>query len=250
MKRTKLLLPCLIVIAAPLFANDKGANAKVAHAKTIQANNISHVINSPERSSQDKSRDAARKPADILALVDIKPKMTVVDFIAGSGYYTDLFARVLNNSGKVYSVKGKLEKRDLSKFTNISVLPTLDLAEIKVPVDRIFTALNYHDIINKKTIDRQELLKTIHSKLKDDGYLIVIDHNAAAGSGISQTKKLHRVENTFVLNEIMNAGFTLESSSTVLANPKDHFTVDVWQESTKGKTDRFVYRFKKNGGKS
>ena len=235
MKRTTLLLSCLFVITAPLLS----------YAKMTHANSISHAINSAERSPQDKSRDATRKPSVILALVDIKSNMTIVDFIAGRGYYTDLFARVLNNSGKVYSVKGKLDKRDLSKFTNISVLPTLDLSEIKAPVDRIFTALNYHDIINKKSIDRQKLLKTIHSKLKNNGYFIVIDHNASSGSGISQTKKLHRVENTFVLNEIINAGFTLDRSSTVLANPDDHFELDVWQENTKGKTDRFVYRFKK-----
>jgi len=245
MKRTTLLLSSLLIITAPVLAHEK-----MTHATLAQTNSINHVINAPERSSQDKSRDGARKPADILAIVDIQPNMSVVDFIAGRGYYTDLFARVLNNSGKVYSVKGKLEKRDLSEYTNISVLPTLTLAEITVPVDRIFTALNYHDIINKKTIDRQKLLKTIHSKLKHDGYFIVIDHNAAAGSGKSQTKKLHRVENTYVLNEIINAGFTLDISSNVLANPDDHFAVDVWQENTKGKTDRFVYRFKKNRGKS
>ena len=245
MKRTTLLLSCLFIITAPLLTY-----TKMTHATLTQTNSISHVIKAPDRSQKDKLRDVARKPADILSIVDIKPKMTVVDFIAGSGYYTDLFARVLNNSGKLYSVKGKLDKRDLSKFNNISVLPTLTLAEITAPVDRIFTALNYHDIINNKTIDRQKLLKTIHSKLKDDGYFIVIDHNAASGSGTSQTKKLHRVENTFVLNEIMNAGFTLDRSSSALANPNDHFTVDVWQESTKGKTDRFIYRFKKNGDKS
>lgn len=235
MNKATLLLSSLLIITAPMLT----------HAKMAQANNINHVLNATDRSQQDKARDEARKPADILALVDVKPKMDVIDFIAGRGYYTELFARLLNNSGKLYSVKGKLEKRDLSKFSNISILATLDLSAIDTPVDRIFTALNYHDIINKKSIDRQKLLKNIHSKLKDDGYFIVIDHNAAAGTGITQTKKLHRVENTFVLNEIINAGFILDRSLSTLANPNDHFYIDVWQENTKGKTDRFVYRFKK-----
>jgi len=230
MKTTTLLLSSLLILTAPLMTH---------------ANAINKVLNASERPQQDKLRDAARKPADILTLVDIQPNMSVVDFIAGRGYYTSLFARMLNNSGNLYSVKGKLEKRDLSKFNNISVLKELDLSDLNEPVDRIFTALNYHDIINKKGFDRQKLLKTIHSKLNDNGYFIVIDHNAAPGTGISQTKKLHRVENTFVLNEIINAGFILDRSSTALANPSDHFTTDVWQESTKGKTDRFVYRFKK-----
>jgi len=235
MKTTTLLLSSLLILAAPALASEKATHANV----------INQVLKAPERPQQDKLRDKARKPADILALVDIKADMKVVDFIAGSGYYTDLFARILNNSGKLYSVKGKLGKRDLSQFSNISILKELDLSDLNGPVDRIFTALNYHDIINKKGFDRQRLLKSIYNKLEDNGYFIVIDHNAAPGVGSSQTKKLHRVENTFVLNEIMSAGFILDRSSTALANPNDNFTTDVWQESTKGKTDRFVYRFKK-----
>jgi predicted methyltransferase len=240
MKITTLLLTSLLILSASVLAYENGPYEKATHT-----NDITHVLNAQDRPQQDKARDADRKPADILALVDIKPNMTVVDFIASRGYYTDLFARILNNSGKLYSVKGKLEKRDLSKFTNISVLNELNLSDLNEPVDRIFTALNYHDIINKKGFDRQKLLATIHSKLNDNGYLIVIDHNAGSGIGISQTKKLHRVENTFVLNEILNAGFILDRSLSVLANPNDHFATDVWHESTKGKTDRFVYRFKK-----
>ena len=230
MKKITLLLSGLLILTAALMS----------HAK-----NINQVINAPERPQQDKVRDETRKPADILALIDIKSNMAVVDFIAGSGYYTELFARVLNNSGKLYSVKGKLEKRDLSTFTNITVTKALDLSDLNAPVDRVFTALNYHDIINKKDFDRQKLLKTIHHKLNDNGYFIVIDHNSAPGAGASQTKKLHRVENTFVLNEILKAGFILDRSLSVLANPNDHFTTDVWHESTRGTTDRFVYRFKK-----
>jgi predicted methyltransferase len=230
MKITTLLLSSLLILPAPLMAN---------------ANNIHLILNALERPQQDKLRDADRKPADILALVDIKPNMTVVDFIAGEGYYSEIFARMLNNSGKLFSVKGKLGKRELQRFHNITTLSKLDLSDLNEPVDRIFTALNYHDIINKKSIDRQKLLNTIYNKLNDSGYLIVIDHNAGSGVGTSQTKKLHRVESTFVLNEIVNAGFMLDRSLSVLANPNDHYATDVWHESTKGKTDRFVYRFTK-----
>ncbi len=209
------------------------------------SNNINHVLNDKSRPTEDMQRDDARKPSDIVNLLDIKPNMKVVDYLAGKGYYTDIFARVLNNSGKLYSVRAKLEHRDLSQFTNISQLSTLDLSDLNEPVDRIFTALNYHDLINKKDFDRKKLLKTIYNKLNDDGYFVVIDHNSAPGQGRNQSKTLHRVENVFVLNEILDAGFVLDRSLSVLANPDDHFELDVWQAQTKGKTDRFVYRFKK-----
>ncbi len=233
MKQTLQILLTLILINTSIFAK-------------ANSNHIEKALSDKQRSHQDKSRDQARKPAEILKFLDIKPEMKIVDYVAGRGYYTDIFARVLDNKGHLYSVKGKLEKRDLSAFKNISVLQELDLSEIKEPVDRIFTALNYHDIINNKELDRAQLLKSLYNKLKDDGYLVVIDHNAAPGKGASDTKTKHRVENTFVLNEILKAGFVLDRSSSVLANPNDNFDLDVWQDSTKGKTDRFVYRFKKS----
>ena len=232
MKQTLQILLALVLINTSIFA-------------LANSNNIEKALAHKDRTQQDKARDEFRKPAEILALLDIRPDSKVVDFIAGRGYYTDLIARVLDNKGHLYSVKGKLEKRDLTAYKNISVLKEVDLSEIKQPVDRIFTALNYHDIVNKKEIDRSKLLKSLYNKLDDDGYLVVIDHNAAPGKGASDTKKKHRVENTFVLNEIQQAGFVLDRSLSVLANPNDNFELDVWQQSTKGKTDRFVYRFKK-----
>ncbi|SFC31641.1 class I SAM-dependent methyltransferase [Pseudoalteromonas denitrificans] len=230
MKTTTLLLAGLLVSSLPTIAH---------------SNKIEQALNHSDRPLEDKSRDQNRKPSQIVKLLDIQPNMKVIDYIAGGGYYSEIFARVLNNSGKLYSVKGRLSKRDLKNYSNISVTKELNLSDINEPVDRIFTALNYHDAVNNKKLDRSQLLNSIYNKLNKDGYLIVIDHNAAPGSGISQTKKKHRIENTFVLNEIQAAGFVLDRSLSVLANPNDNFDLDVWQKSTKGKTDRFVYRFKK-----
>ncbi|WMN60877.1 hypothetical protein NI389_05560 [Pseudoalteromonas xiamenensis] len=230
MKSTPFFIASLLVSSLSAIANPSS---------------ITHAVQNPNRMAQDIARDAGRKPADILAIVDVKENMKVVDYIAGGGYYTELFARLLNNSGTVFSVKGKLETRNLSEFNNIKTLTSLELDDLEGPVDRIFTALNYHDLINKANFDRQALLKSMHQKLSDDGYLIIIDHNAGAGVGISQTKKLHRVENRFVLNEVLKAGFELDMSSSVLANANDDYSLDVWQPTTKGNTDRFVYRFKK-----
>ena len=203
------------------------------------------VLNDKARPTADKERDINRKPDEILKLLNIKPGMTVVDYVAGRGYYSEIFARVLNNKGLLYSLKGRLQDRDLSKFSNIEVPQDLLLEDVTLPFDRIFTALNYHDLINRSSLDRTQLLKNIHSKLKDGGYFVVIDHNAKPGVGTDDTKSKHRVENTFVLNEVQKAGFVLDRSLSVLANPSDTFELKVHEGSIKGKTDRFVYRFKK-----
>lgn len=231
MKTATLLIGLFMASSAPTLASVNSVEAALKHH---------------DRPLKDKVRDDARQPAEILKLLDIKEGMNVVDYIAGRGYYSEIFARVLNNEGQLYSVKGRLEKRDLTNFNNVTVLNELDLSDMDKPIDRIFTALNYHDLVNKVEFDRQKLLKSIHNKLNDNGYFVVIDHNARAGRGSADTKSKHRIENTFVLNEILKAGFVLEQSLSVLANPDDNFDLDVWHEDTKGKTDRFVYRFKKH----
>ncbi|QTH72286.1 hypothetical protein [Pseudoalteromonas xiamenensis] len=196
--------------SAPFFIATLLVSSLTASANPLS---ITNAVQNPNRTAQDIARDAGRKPAEILAIVDVKVDMKVVDYLAGGGYYTELFARLLNNSGTVFSVKGKLESRNLSEFKNIKPLTSLELDDLEGPVDRIFTALNYHDLVNKANLNRQTLLKSMHQKLSDDGYLIIIDHNAGPGMGISQTKKLHRVENSFVLNEVLKAGFELDMSS-------------------------------------
>ncbi len=45
---------------------------------------------------------------------------------------------------------------------------------------------------------------------------------------------------------VTTAGFALEAESSVLRNPKDDLAQNVFAEGIRGKTDRFVYRFRKS----
>lgn len=232
MKKTLLALGALVCASPAALAADTGA--------------IDAALKHQARPETDMIRDADRHPADILAFLDVEKGMTLVDFIAGRGYYSEIFSHFLADTGRLYSVRGRAGSRDFSAYKNITETRDLYLEDVDAPVDRILTALNYHDIINNKDVDRARMLQAIRAKLADDGYLVVIDHNTRPGVRDAETKTKHRVEAAFVLNEILAAGFRLDAISSVLANPADDFDQDVWQTSTKGKTDRFVYRFTKN----
>jgi predicted methyltransferase len=75
-----------------------------------------------------------------------------------------------------------------------------------------------------------------------------VDHSGRAGSGSSEVKTLHRIEEKVVREEIRKAGFVLEAEAKFLRNPAD--TMD-WNASPgaaaerRGTTDRFVLRFVK-----
>ena len=81
--------------------------------------------------------------------------------------------------------------------------------------------------------------------LKPGGQYIVLDHEAAAGVGISAVQTLHRIEGAQLRREVEAAGFVFEAESDAVRNPADDHTINVFQEPVKGRTDQFVYRFRK-----
>src|SRR5690349_20629186 len=81
-----LFLPTL---AVPVFAADPAIDKSIA---------------SPERTAEDRERDARDKPAEVMAFAGVKPGMTVADILAGGGYYTELLAGVVGPTGKVLAI--------------------------------------------------------------------------------------------------------------------------------------------------
>jgi predicted methyltransferase len=70
-------------------------------------------------------------------------------------------------------------------------------------------------------IDRAQLNRAVFAALKPGGLYVVADHSGRAGTGISESGTLHRVEESFVRREIEAAGFTLAGAGDFLRNPAD-----------------------------
>lgn len=73
----------------------------------------------------------------------------------------------------------------------------------------------------------------------------MIDHHAAQGAGIAEAKRLHRIEEKIVTDELQQAGFEIVARSDALSHPEDQRTIMVGNPSIRGKTDRFVILFRK-----
>jgi predicted methyltransferase len=89
--------------------------------------------------------------------------------------------------------------------------------------------------------------RAVFESLVPGGVYGVIDHFAEDGSGARDVKTLHRVDAQLVKKEILAAGFELEAESELLRHPEDDRTKNVFDEDIRGKTDRFIYRFRKPG---
>ena len=159
--------------------------------------------------------------------------------------------------GKVYlAVPTPMEKySDETKLLPDSLANTellmqaADALAAPEPVDVVFTAQNYHDypVDFMGPTDTAVLNKAVYDALKPGGLYIVIDHVAEAGSGLRDVGTLHRIDPALVKQQVEAAGFEYRAESDILRNEADDHTLKVFDPSVRGKTDQFVYRFRKPG---
>jgi predicted methyltransferase len=222
---------------------------------------ITNAIADAKRPTSDTDQDANRKPVAVLTFAEVKPGETVVDLLPGGGYYTRLFSKAVGPKGTVYGVT---PDELLQKFPKAldgikSIAGTDDYKNVTslqgpaVPVnppkkaDIIFTSMNYHDYHNPLlgSPDMMAFNKSVLNALKPGGLFIVLDHAAAADSGFAATNTTHRIDPAAAKAEILAAGFEFVGESDALRNPEDDHTLSVFDKSLRGKTDRFIYKFRK-----
>jgi predicted methyltransferase len=217
---------------------------------------IAAAVADKNRPEADVARDAARKPAEMLAFAGVKPGDKVVDFIPGGGYFTRIFSVAVGPSGHVFAAAPPGQNGAPAPvaaiaanpaYSNITVLPlTVGTFATPEPVDIIWTSQNYHDLhLTRLNVDVPALNKAIYAALKPGGVFIVLDHAALPGTGLDVPDKLHRINPDIVKQEVTAAGFVFEGESNVLRNPDDPKTASVFDPSIRGKTDQFIYKFRK-----
>jgi predicted methyltransferase len=224
---------------------------------------IAAAVADKSRPEADSKRDADRKPGETMAFAGLKPGDKVVDFLAGSGYFTRMFSDVVGPKGHVYSVfpeeitkfpKAGPVLKSLQDFaaahpnTTVLTAPGKDeIAAVHDKVDMVWISQNYHDLKDKfmGPMDTLAFDRDVYAALKPGGIFIVLDHVAAPGSPASVTEDLHRIDPAVVKREVEAAGFKFVGESKILANPKDPHTANVFDKTIRGHTDQFIYKFRK-----
>lgn len=226
---------------------------------------VAAAVSNPQRPAEDVSKDAGRKPAQVLSFFDIKPGMTVLDLFSGGGYYTEMLNSVVGENGKVIAHTNQayipfsgeiyktryLDGRLAQTTTIISEADDLELEENSL--DAAMLVLTWHDFMFADpengwlAIDENLLLEKLCSALKPGAVLGLIDHVGNSGGDPEElAKNLHRIDPQVVRDIFANSCFTLEAEAEFLRNSKDDHTLAVFDPSIRGKTDRFVFRFVRN----
>lgn len=243
---------CAIAIAGLAAAHDGKHPASAAQ--------VAAALADPARADQ-ASDDARRHAADILAFTGVGPGSKVVDLLPGGRYYwTRMFSPIVNETGKVYPMwpqvaaaraekaAAALDGWHLANVTNTITpanVPTLGAAD--GTIDIVYTNENYHDIANlpggEAALDANNA--AVFKVLKPGGVYVIVDHADAAGTGLTGTSTKHRIDPAVVKAEVVKAGFVFVGESTVLANPADDHSKNVFDPAIRGHTDQFAYKFRK-----
>lgn len=213
--RLALLLACAGCLAVPVLA------AAAAAAPT--APDYRALLSDPVRSDADRMADERRKPVEMLRFAQVRPGMNVLDVSAGNGYTTQLLALAVGPAGKVWAQNEKSRKgfeERLAAHPQANIHPLVRPFEDPYPpdaprLDLITFVLNYHDVANEP-VDRAAMDRKLLEALKPGGHLLLIDHAAQPGSGLRDTKTLHRIDENTVVGELQRAGFVVEARSDFL----------------------------------
>ena len=92
----------ILLLALGAFAAATAMAQPAAGAAKLSPERIAEILASPDRSAADRTNDIRRKPAQMLAFIGIVPGMVAVDLSSGGGYTTELVARAVGPTGRVY----------------------------------------------------------------------------------------------------------------------------------------------------
>jgi predicted methyltransferase len=234
-----------------LFAGLAFAGAAVAQPAYLKS-----AVADSGRPAADTARDAARKPAEVLAFSHVKPGDTVTELLPGGGYFTRIFSKAVGPNGRVIAISiakpgesytGPKDIAGAPAYANVVPVTLNGEGLAGLPkADVMFTAQNYHDFhLAKLHLDVPATNKALFNALKPGGVLIVEDHAAATGAPIETADTLHRIDPANARKELEAAGFVFDGASEILRNPADDHTKLVFDPAIRGHTDQFLYRFKK-----
>jgi predicted methyltransferase len=227
----------LYVLAALTTTMLLGANSGAMADDALKA-----AVAAPTRTPENVQRDVYRHPYETLAFFGIKPNMTVVELAPGGGWYTEILAPYLRNSGKLITGGSDLaspnenERKSAERFmarlnakpeayskVAVGVFSPGRKYELAPPnsVDMVVTFRNIHNWIPLGPEKMKDLFSNLYTVLKPGGVLGVEEHRLPASKKQDDTASTGYMHEAYVIKLAESAGFKLAAKSEINANPKD-----------------------------
>ncbi len=211
---------------------------------SVNADPITEAVKSEHRGADAKARDEYRNPQQTLRFFGIEPDMKVIEIWPGGGWYTDILADLLKENGELVAAHFFVDdstrdyyKNSLKKFNErveshppyagITVTAfhpknALDITEAGT-ADAVLTFRNVHNWYMNAGKDGVEAsFKAFFTALKPGGVLGVVEHEMPSSGSDEDMEKSGYMKRDFVIAAAKAAGFELEASSDINANPMDN----------------------------
>ncbi|BFM10729.1 hypothetical protein R50072_08820 [Simiduia litorea] len=233
------------------------SGASFANASAVQK-----LLSSADRTEADRERDQRDKAAELIAFFNLTEGEKVVDIFAGGGYWSEIFAAAVGQSGQVLVHNNEAYKKFVGPNVHLRFqekpLPQValhdrevaDLGLADASQDVIYMGMSFHDLYfvdaeSWPAIDSDVFIAQLQRALVAGGRLIIVDHDAKIGTGASAAQDLHRIEKAFVIKTLEARGFRLAEQSALLVNATDALEASVFDKSVRGQTNRFILVFEK-----
>jgi predicted methyltransferase len=217
---SSLLALCVLAFASSTFAAEPVA--------------LDKILAGDHRSEANRARDVYRHPVETLTFFGLKPESTVVEVFPGGGWYTEVLAPYLRDSGRYVAAFPAQATRGLKNFQDkLAAKPALydkvKIMPLGVPAaldirpeggaDFVLTFRNVHNWVDDDNVDA--FMKSFYDALKPGGVLGVVEHRAKPGSKVKQSIDTGYTTEEYVIKHALMAGFKLDAKSEINANPKD-----------------------------
>lgn len=256
------------------FSADAGTDAATKEA-------IAKAAIGSHRSAENIARNAYRHPVETLSFFGLRQNMTVIEILPGGLWYTEILAQVVAEQGQYIAAGYDIDLPDqpdyrkrghdqmVERFKNeAAVFGNPKMAKITAPTsidlgedgsaDMVLTFRSNHGWIRDG--GAEAAYAAFFDVLKPGGVLGVVQHRAGEATDTAKFNGYVSTEKVVAL--AVAAGFELEASSEVNANPKDmaNYEGGVWtlppslrngdegaaEYLAIGESDRMTLRFRKS----
>jgi predicted methyltransferase len=247
-------------------------------SRSSAAAELDRIVASDHRSAENQARDRFRHPKETLKFFGVRPDMTVVEVWPGSGWYTEILAPLVRDSGRLYAAQldpagGEYAKKTVDAFAAklsarpdlydkviVTTLATPPAKSEIAPANSVDMVLTFRNLHNWMMFNWQrEALQSMFIALKPGGVLGVVEHRGNPKLAQDPRAASGYVNEAYAIELIESVGFKLVDRSEINANAADtkDYEKGVWTlppsyalDSTQreryeriGESDRFTLKF-------
>ncbi|MFZ5720375.1 MAG: class I SAM-dependent methyltransferase [Pseudomonadota bacterium] len=218
-----------------------GCGGPPGQPRVVPPKTLEEAVSGAWRTPADRARDRWRHPIESLKFWGLEPGDTVVEFWPGAGWYTEIIAPFLNATrGKLYAAHLQVgEDADQATREMVEAYRTRYARKSRLYGQVEVTAFGPTSgpVAPAGSVDLVLFLRNLHNwmaagiaekafrdaflALKSGGVLGVEEHRAEPGGVPDLLAESGYVDQALAIRLGQEAGFRLEATSEINANPKD-----------------------------